>query len=97
MKEIITEAAENLQLYFSLGKNSFLEDFNTISNKYFIEKEQFDVNVNFELEKMKVKNVRLDFINLCHRIYKKDGIPHSYRHGVIRCESIICRVYNIKN
>lgn len=40
---------------------------------------------------------QLSFGCFLYDIYKKDGIPCSFRHGVIRCENIISKVYNIKS
>jgi len=46
---------------------------------------------------MQKEGLRLDFLHIAHRLYKRCVIPFSFDHGRIRCENLIRAVYNIKS
>ncbi|WP_271407171.1 hypothetical protein [Tenacibaculum soleae] len=92
----IKEASETLQLYFHFGDIKNFNSFDELSKKHFIEKDDFTEDVNSEIKLMKKENVRIDFIHIAYRLYKKQGIPKSFKQGAEICENIILKVYTQK-
>ncbi|SOS48426.1 hypothetical protein [Tenacibaculum dicentrarchi] len=93
---IIKEASENLQLYFHLGDINNFNSFDELSKNHFIEKDDFPEDVNSEIKLMQKENIRIDFIRIAHRLYKKQGIPASFKQGAEMCENIILKFYTQK-
>lgn len=92
---MIQEASENLQLYFQLGDILNFQRFDHIVSENFVEKAIFPEEITVEMKAMKKKGVRIDFVHIAHRIYKRKGVPKNFQQGVIRCKNLIQSCYSL--
>lgn len=92
---ILKETSENLQLYFQLGDMNAFKRCDNLLVKNFKENENFPKHINDEIELMSKENVRIDFIHIAYRLYKKKGTPKDFESGVKRCELLILDMYNL--
>lgn len=94
---ILKETAENLHIYFHLGDMKAFERTDILLSKNFKENEKFPEHVKKEIELMTKEKIRIDFINIAYRLYKRGGIPKDFESGVKRCELLILDIYHLPN